>query len=72
MHVFHRSTGKKPSGSGIRIKKSHEGLFTRSANKAHEGVQEHAQSVLHDKSASSKEKSRANFARMAKRGWGPL
>jgi hypothetical protein len=49
----------------IHIKKSHEGIFTRAAKRAGEGVQEHAQSVLHSSRASGAEKKRANFARNA-------
>jgi hypothetical protein len=58
--------------SGIHIKPSHRGLFTRHAHAAGEGVQEHAQHVLHSGGASGAEKKRANFARMAKRHWKPL
>lgn len=72
MHVFHRITGRKPSGSGIHIKPSHRGIFTRAASRAGESVQEHAESVLHSPEASKKEKQEANFARMAKRHFEPL
>lgn len=58
--------------SGIHIKPSHEGLFTKAAKRSGQGIQEHAQSVLHSKSASGADKKQANFARMAKRGWKPL
>jgi hypothetical protein len=49
----------------IHIKKSHEGIFTRAAKRAGEGVQEHAQSVLKSAHASGKAKKQANFARNA-------
>jgi hypothetical protein len=71
-HVFHRLSGRKPSGSGIHIKPSHRGIFTRAARASGEGVQEHAQEVLHSSSASPAAKKQANFARMAKRHWKPL
>jgi hypothetical protein len=49
---------------GIHIKKSHEGLFTKKANAAGQGVQEYARHVLanKDKYPSSTVK-QANFAR---------
>lgn len=49
--------------SGIRIKKSNEGKFTKSANAAGQSVQEHAQSVLSNPNATTLQKRRAIFAR---------
>jgi hypothetical protein len=57
---------------GMHIKESHRGLFTAKAHAAGEGVQQHAQHVLHSGSASGATKKQANFARMAKRHWKPL
>lgn len=70
MGVMNRVTGRK--GSGIHIKPENRGKFTASAKRAGEGVQEHAQSVLHSANAAPAEKKEANFARMAKRHWKPL
>ena len=51
----------------IKIKKSHEGLFTASANRAGEGVQEHAHEVMSNPNANPTERKRANFAIQAKK-----
>ena len=52
--------------SGIRIKKSREGLFTAKAKRAGMGVQAFAKKVLKKGSkASSATKKQANFARNA-------
>ena len=57
---------KEVSGkSGIHIKKSNEGKFTKSAKAAGQGVQEHAQAVLNNPNATALQKKRANFARNA-------
>ena len=56
--------------SGIHIKPSHKGIFTRAAKRAGESVQEHAKKELHSKDPAQRK--RANFARMAKRHWKPL
>jgi hypothetical protein len=49
----------------IHIKKENRGKFTASAHAAGEGVQEHAQSVLHNPNATPLQKKRANFAKQA-------
>lgn len=52
--------------SGINIKKSHEGLFTKKANAAGMGVQEYANKVLANKeNHSSATIKQANFVRNA-------
>lgn len=53
--------------SGIHIKKSNRGKFTKSSKKAGQSVQQHAKSVLANPNASPLEKKRANFARNAKK-----
>lgn len=53
--------------SGIHIKKSKEGSFTRMAKKAGKSVQSEASAVLNDPDASSAAKKKANFARNAKK-----
>lgn len=53
--------------SGIHIKESHRGIFSRAAKRAGQGVQEHAHSVMRSKTASGEEKKRANFAIQAKK-----
>jgi len=55
--------------SGMHIKASHRGLFTRKAKAAGKGVQEYAQEKAHAGGTLGQE---ANFARMAKRHWRPL
>jgi hypothetical protein len=61
-------TKRKPKGkSGIHIKKSKRGSFTRMAKKAGKSVQEEASSVLSDPKASPAAKKKANFARNAKK-----
>ncbi len=69
--MAHKHTVPRKKG-GMHIKPSHRGLFTASARRAGEGVQEHARHVLSSNRASGIEKKRANFARMAKRHWKPL
>jgi hypothetical protein len=49
----------------IHIKEKNKGKFTASAKAAGEGVQKHAQTVLHDPNATALQKKRANFARNA-------
>jgi len=51
----------------IKIKKKNEGKFTASADKAGEGVQEHAHSVKNNPRATKLQKERANFAINAKK-----
>jgi len=53
--------------SGIKIKKKNRGKFTKSAKAAGRGVQEHAHAVMKDKSATTKQRKRANFAIQAKK-----
>jgi hypothetical protein len=60
-----RMAGEKLKEHGIHIKAKNEGKFTASANKAGEGVQEHARNVLADPDATPLQKRRANFARNA-------
>jgi hypothetical protein len=64
-----RPKNKKKSGSpsGIHIKESRKGSFTRMAKKAGKSVQEEATAVLNDPSASPAAKKKANFARNAKK-----
>lgn len=49
----------------IKIKKSHEGLFTAKATAAGMSVQQYAAKVLADPNASAVTKKQANFARNA-------
>lgn len=51
----------------IKIKKKNRGKFTKSAKAAGEGVQEHAHKVMASKTASAKQKKRANFAIQSKK-----
>lgn len=54
------------ASSGIKIKKSHEGLFTKKANHAGMSVQEYARKVLANKGGyDSSTVKQANFARNA-------
>lgn len=53
---------KKNKKNKIHIKKSNEGKFTASAERAGMGVQEYARKVMSDPNASPKLKKRANFA----------
>lgn len=46
------------------------GAFTKSAHRAGESMGKHVQKELHSKSATQRK--RANFARMARRGFKPL
>ncbi len=55
--------------TGIHIKPSHKGLFTKKAKAAGKGVQEYANKEAHAGGVLGKE---ANFARMAKRHFKPL
>jgi hypothetical protein len=57
----------RPKSSGIKIKKSKEGSFTRMAKKAGKSVQAEASAVLNDPDASPVAKKKANFARNAKK-----
>lgn len=61
----YKSGGKIPKGeSGIHIKKSHEGLFTKKAKSKGKGVQEYASQVLANKeNYSPSTVKQANFAR---------
>ena len=55
-------------GSGIHIKKSHEGLFTAKAKRAGLSVSAYASKVLKKGSgASASTKKQANFARNARK-----
>ena len=65
-HVFKRLAR---GGSGIHIKKSHEGLFTKKAHAKGKSVQEYANEKA---GAGGNLGKQANFARMAKRHWKPL
>ena len=56
---------KRPALPPIKINPANEGKFTASAERAGEGVQEHAKNVLNNPNASALEKKRANFARNA-------
>jgi hypothetical protein len=56
----------------IKIKKSHEGLFTAKAKRAGKPVQEYAREEAHDPKASPATRKQANFARMAGRHFAPL
>ena len=62
--------GKVAKGeSGIHIKESHKGLFTKKAKAAGQGVQEYASHVLANKGKyDSSTVRQANFARNSK-GW---
>jgi len=60
-----RMAGEKLKEHGIEIKEKNRGRFTASANKAGEGIQEHARNVLADPDATPLQKKRANFARNA-------
>lgn len=60
---------RKKSGSGIHIKKSHEGRFTARAERQGHSMSEQ---VRKDLKAGGNKARRANFARMAKRHWKPL
>lgn len=61
-----KSGGVLKGKSGIHIKKSHEGLFTKKAKAAGMGVQEYASHVLANKeNHSSATIKQANFARNA-------
>lgn len=60
-------TVAREGGSGIHIKKSHEGLFTAKAKKAGMSVQAYASKVLASDSASGATKKQANFAKNAKK-----
>lgn len=51
--------------SGIHIKEENRGKFTASAKAAGESVQEHANSVLNNPSATKLQKKRAQFAKNA-------
>ena len=56
------------SKSGIHIKKSHEGMFTKQAKSAGMDVQEFARDILSGKKKGSKAtKKRAVFAKNAKK-----
>lgn len=55
------------SKSGIHIKPSKRGSFTKMANKAGKSVQEEATSVLNNPNASPAAKKKANFARNARK-----
>jgi hypothetical protein len=57
----------REGGSGIHIKKSHEGLFTAKAKAAGMGIQAYASKVLASDSASPATKKQANFAKNAKK-----
>lgn len=61
-----KTAAKKSGGSGIHIKPGNEGKFTASAKKAGKSVQQHARSVMANPRASSTQRSRANFACLAK------
>jgi hypothetical protein len=54
------------SKSGIHIKPSKEGSFTRMAKKAGKSVQAEASAVLKDPDASPVAKKKANFAKVAR------
>ena len=56
----------KEGGSGIHIKKKNKGKFTATKKRTGKSTSE----LLH--SPNKKTRARANFARMAKRGWKPL
>ena len=62
-----RPASKKKTGSpsGIKIKPSKRGSFTRMANKAGRSVQAEATAVLNNPGASPAAKKKANFARNA-------
>lgn len=53
-------------GSGIEIKPENKGKFTATKKRTGKSTSE----LLHSKN--KKTRARANFARMAKRGWKPL
>lgn len=53
--------------SGIHIKESREGTFTKAANAHKMGVQEYAHQVLNDPHASESMKKKAQFAVNAKK-----
>lgn len=53
-------------GNKIRIKPENKGKFTKSAKAAGQSVQEHATSVLNNPHATTLQKRRANFAKVAK------
>jgi hypothetical protein len=57
----------KRSPSGIHIKKSKRGTFTKAAKKSGMSVQQKAKAVLNDPNASPAMKKKANFARNAKK-----
>ena len=67
MGVMNRITGRK--GSGIHIKPSHRGLFTKKAHAAGKSVQEYANEKAGTGGKTGKQ---ATFAKMAKRHWKPL
>lgn len=52
-------------GNKIRIKPENKGKFTKSAKAAGQSVQEHAKSVLNNPHATTLQKRRANFAKVA-------
>lgn len=60
------SKKSKPK-SGIHIKESKKGSFTRMAKKAGKSVQAEATAVLNNPDASPAAKKKANFARNAKK-----
>ena len=59
---------REGQGSGIHIKKSHEGLFTKYAKSKGQSVQQAASAVLNNPNASPARKKQANFAKNAA-GW---
>jgi hypothetical protein len=55
------------AGDRIRIKEKNEGKFTAAADRAGEGVQEHAHKVVNDPDATETQRKRAQFAINAKK-----